>query len=178
MVEPPAREARPDNNENFAMDGDPCPLCGMLVRYSLGSEEVGCSHCGNRLLIGSSDPTGHYLGQIDPDLGEGWCGEFTIELHPVGTTVCSSCRRIYPNTFECCPGLVDLALATLGGIGESFGPTTYACLVAFIRQHPKAVAGTVEVLVTRHARGELAAEKYESMRAALEPLELSDLLTG
>jgi hypothetical protein len=135
VVEPPTREARPDTNEELVMGGDPCPLCGMMVRYSLGSE-VGCPHCGNRLLIGSSDPTGHYLAQIDPDLGYGMCGEFAFELHPVGTTICGSCRRVYPNTLECCPGLVDLALAALNGETEPFGPATHAKLIEFIRQHP------------------------------------------
>jgi hypothetical protein len=118
------------------------------------------------------------LAQIDPDLGYGMCGEFMVELHPVGTTICGSCRRVYSITLECCPGLVKLALTALSGETESFGPKTHARLIEFIRQHPKAVAGTVEVIAVRHELGELTAGRYESIRAVLEPLGLGGLLTG
>jgi hypothetical protein len=155
---------------------DPCPICNALVWFSIGPEVV-CPHCGNKLLIGSSDPTGHYLAEIDPDLREGRAGVFCLDLHPVGTTVCVRCQQIYPRTFEVCPGLVDLALASLNANTARHGPKTRERIAEFLMHNPKVVANTVQLRAAEYRCGKLDNNAYVTMRTALESLGMIGLLT-
>jgi len=157
------------------MFDDVCPLCNALVSYSMDAEVV-CPHCGNRLLIGSSDPTGHDISEIDPDVEGGGSGAFCLDLHPVGTTVCVICQRVFPDTFECCPALVDLALASHAANVERHGPKTRERIAEFLTSNPKVVANTVRLRAVQHRHGQLDGTVYARMRAVLQSLGLSELI--
>ncbi|MDY3560595.1 hypothetical protein R5W23_001840 [Gemmata sp. JC673] len=164
--------------ENMAiMFDDECPICNALVSYSTGAEVV-CPHCGNNLLISSSDPTGHDLAEIDPALGEGRCGTFCLTIHPVGTTVCVCCQQIYPRTFETCPGLVDLALASLNANTARHGPKTRERITEFLTHNPKVVASTIRLRAAQFRWGKLDSSSYTAIRTALESLGMIGLLTN
>lgn len=154
---------------------DPCPLCNALVAYST-SLEIVCPHCGNRLLVGSSDPTGHDISEIDPDVPGGAMGAFHLDLHAVGTNVCVTCRKVFPHTFECCPGLVDLAFESYLANDDRHSPRTKERIAEFFQSNPKVVANTTQLRAVQHRHDDLDEETYAKIRATLESLGMIDLV--
>ena len=176
MVRPQRVGRRASRRQNMAMTfHDECPICNALVSYSTGAELV-CPHCGNKLLIGSSDPTGHDISEIDPDVGEGRCGVFHLELHPLGTRVCVVCRKIFSETFECCPALVDLACASYGSNVNGQGPKTKERIAEFLKGNPKVVANTARLRAIQHRHGKLDRTDFAKMRTVLEALGMIALI--
>jgi hypothetical protein len=154
---------------------DTCPICNAFLSYS-GGTEVDCPHCGNKLLIGSSDPTGHDISEIDPDVLGGASGVFHLDLHPVGTNVCVICRRIFPQTFECCPALVDLALASYMTNNDRHGPNTSERIAEFLRRNSKVVTNTAQLRAIQYRQYDLDGEVYSRIRTTLESLGMAGLL--
>lgn len=149
---------------------DPCPICHAIMSFEIG--EVTCPHCGNALLIGNSDPGGHTLGEIDPDLGGANLGVFSLNLHPPGTQVCVSCTAIYPATFECCPGLVDLAFASYLAATPEHGPRTDERIAAFLRENFRVAENTAQLRALEHRDHRLDRAAYGRIHRTLEELGL------
>lgn len=123
-----------------------CPMCHALVLWEFSeTEPIVCEFCKNVLKTGFSDPTGHWLREIDPDIGGGAFGACHIDLIPPGTEMCVKCRNVYPKAFECCPRLVDLALAEYGQSGSDHGPRTQERIVEFLTSRPIVVENTIKL---------------------------------
>lgn len=153
---------------------DECPLCNALVSYTMTQRRFACPYCGNELLVGSSDPTGHYLSEIDPDISGGAFGVFHLNLHAVGTHVCVICQQIYPQTFECCPQLVDLAFASFDKPKESWTPHTQQRIEAFLRDNQKVVQNTAQLRLIQAKYGEVDSKIANRIRRVLKSLNLLD----
>ena len=152
---------------------DTCPMCNALVTYSLFAESsIVCPFCKNQLATGSSDPTGHHIYQIDSDIDGGAFGVFHSHLIPHGTKVCVQCQQIYPEVFECCPRLVDLALAEYGHAGPTWGPKTHDRIVEFLTSNRVAVENTVKLRLIQSQYDDLDSEVADQIRFAVKSIGL------
>jgi uncharacterized protein YbaR (Trm112 family) len=150
-----------------------CPLCHALLAYRV-DEALVCPHCNNRLLVGYSDPSKHVVSEIDPEVSGKCFGGVQFVLHPPGTRVCAQCGLTFPETFECCPGLVDLALATYRS--GDHGPTTDRRIEEFLDDHPRVVAATARLRAYERRGGLVSDDTYARLRRTLEALNRLDLL--
>src|SRR5690349_21216142 len=138
-------------------------MCHALIVWTFPGPVV-CPFCKNQLETGSSDPTGHHLYEIDRDIEGGAYGEFHTHLIPPGTTVCVQCQQIYPKVFECCPKLVDLALAEYGHTGPDRGPNTHHRIVEFLTTKPVVVENTVRLRLLQAEYEDLDTEVADQIR--------------
>ena len=152
-----------------------CPICNALIGYELSGDVV-CPHCKTELLVGSSDPTCHDLTEIDPDIGGGSMGVFHVNLHPAGTLVCVACQQIYPDSFECCPKLVDLALMSYGQKTKFHGPKTDERIAKFLRDNERVVTNTVRLRALEAEHGQLDKKTTRLMKSTLKHLGLLNLM--
>ena len=154
---------------------DTCPICNALIGYELAGDVI-CPHCNTELLVGNSDPTWHDLTEIDPDIGGGALGVFHVNLHPVGTLVCVACQHIYPNTFECCPKLVDLALSSYRQKTKNHGPKTDERIAQFLRENKRVVRNTIRLRALEAEHGQLDKETAKLIKATLKHLDMLHLM--
>lgn len=152
-----------------------CPICNALILYG-SSQDVVCPHCSTRLLVGNSDPTNHSLSEIDPDAGGAAMGVFHLNLHPVGTSVCIACQHIYPNTFECCPYLVDLALISYQNKTREHGPKTDSRIADFLRNNVRVVTNTVRLRAIESKLGKVDKKTFKKFTSTLKTLGMLALL--
>lgn len=153
---------------------DSCPMCNALITFPMsGSNPIVCPFCKNPLITGSSDPTGHDIYEIDPDIEGGAFGVFHIHLIPPGTTVCVQCKHVYPEVFECCPKLVDLALAEYGHSGPNWGPKTHDRIVEFLKTNRIVVENTIKLRLLQAKYDELDAEIADQIRYCVKSIGLS-----
>jgi len=148
-----------------------CPMCNALITWTM-SGTIACPYCKNELQIGDSDPTGHHLYEIDPDIRGGAFGAFCFHLIPPGTTVCVRCRQIYPKVFECCPKLVDLALAEYGHTGVDWSPNTHNRIVEFLTTNPVVVENTVKLRLLQAEYEDLDSEAAEQIKFCVKSIGL------
>lgn len=152
---------------------DACPLCNALITFSMsGSTPIVCPFCKNQLVTGSSDPTGHHIYEIDPDINGGAFGVFHIHLIPPGTTVCVQCQQVYPEVFECCPKLVDLALAEYGHTSPNWSPKTHDRIVEFLKTNRTVVENTVQLRLLQARYGDLEPELADQIRFCVKSIGL------
>lgn len=138
-------------------------MCNALITSTF-SGRLTCPYCKNQLETGSSDPTGHHLYEIDPDIEGGAFGVFHLHLIPPGTTVCVQCQQVYPKSFECCPRLVDLALAEYGHTGSDWGPNTHKRIVEFLTTNHVVVENTVRLRLLQAECGDIDSEVADQIK--------------
>lgn len=138
-------------------------MCNALITWTTPGPVV-CPLCHNALETGTSDPTGHWLSEIDPDLKGGGFGACHVHLIPPGTKVCAQCRHVYPKIFECCPKLVDLALAEYGHAAPDWGPKTRDRIVEFLKKRPVVVENTIKLRLLQAEDEELDSEIADQIR--------------
>jgi uncharacterized protein YbaR (Trm112 family) len=151
---------------------DPCPMCNALLTYSSSAGSIVCPYCRNQLETGSSDPTGHHLYEIDPDIPGGALGEFQLHLIPPGTAVCCQCQQVYPKSFESCPKLVDLALAEFGHPNPDWGPNTQERIVEFLISKPFVVENTIKLRLLEAKCGKLKTKVTDQIRYCVQSIGL------
>ncbi len=154
---------------------EPCPICHALIAYESGSD-VRCDQCGNCLLVANSDPTGHDLNEIDPEVPGGGFGVFHLKLHPKGTQVCVLCQQIYPSKFECCPNLVDVAFAAYNVPADNWGPNTQVRIAEFLRSNKMAVANTAQLRIWQSRHWERPRDVGDRLIRLLKELGLSSVI--
>jgi hypothetical protein len=124
---------------------DTCPICNALITYDWSGLPVVCPFCQNPLSSGTTDPSFHHLGEIDRDVEGGGIGEICTRIIPPGTKICVQCTQIYPKQFECCPKLIDLALAAFGHPTSEWSPKTRDRIVDFLKGNPVVVENTIRL---------------------------------
>ncbi|HET6881775.1 MAG TPA: hypothetical protein VFI31_16545 [Pirellulales bacterium] len=103
-------------------------------------------------------------------------GVFRFNLHPIGKYVCVVCQRVYPRSFECCPGLVDIAFDAYAHPSDDWGPKTAQRISAFLHSHPYVVKNTAQLRLLQSRFREIGAEIGEQVRQCIENLGLSDII--
>lgn len=154
---------------------DTCPMCNALLSLEIPNAPAAafvCPYCKNALEVGSSDPTDHHLYEIDPDIPDRMFGVFQFHLIPPGATVCVQCEQIYPKAFECCPKLVDLALAEYGHPTSKWGPNTQERIAEFLTTNRVVVENTVKLRLLEAKHGKLDPEVAEQIRHCVRCLAL------
>lgn len=153
---------------------DTCPMCNSLLTLPLPiPQTTECLYCKDRLEIGYSDPTGHHIYEIDPDISGGAMGALHFHLLPIGTTVCTQCKQVYPKTFECCPKLVDLALQVYGHADPTLGPNTHKRISEFLTTKPVVVENTIKLRLWQAKNDDLESDVAEQIEFCAKSLGLS-----
>ena len=124
-------------------------------------------------MVSSSDASFHSVNDFSG--GPGGLGEYRIELHPIGTTLCPTCRLVYASEFEMCPRLIEIAIEKLSTSTDPSQSTDLQYIREVIINSPIAAAGFVETMLTKYDRGKCAKAYLMKAQDVLKSLGFSKL---
>lgn len=150
-----------------------CPSCRTEFNLVSTLPNISCPHCDGVWIVSSSDSSFHCVSEFTG--GSGGLGEYRIELHPPGTTLCPTCRLIYDSNFEMCPGLIEVGIDRLLNCTVPSLDAYFDYIRREINICPKATAGFVEILLAGYDRGKRAKDYVMKVRNVLEILGFTKL---
>lgn len=154
----------------------PCPVCHALLQDT-SAGIFDCPLCSTELYFCGGDRTGHEIGEIDPEFERTRLGVLHGGLHPKGTLHCSICGTTYPEAFEQCPGLVDLALKSYKAKRIKLMTAADDREIAeFLQNNPIVVENRIRTHAFDRRLGNIKKSDYKRIQQAAESLGMSDWL--